>query len=70
MTKKPSRLLSESVIKKIKDGIKDVDEFLTASSGNGSFEGHMAHQFRTDGRVFNTILHFGRAQMTSLCLNS
>jgi len=30
------------VIKKIKDGIKDVDEYLTASSGNGSFEGHKA----------------------------
>ena len=42
MTKKPSRLRSESVIKKIKDGIKDVDEFLAASSGNGSFEGHKA----------------------------
>ena len=42
MTKNPSRLGSESVIKKIKDGIKDVDEFLTASSGNGSFEGHKA----------------------------
>jgi hypothetical protein len=35
-------LRSESVIKKIKDGIKDVDEFLTASSGNGSFEDHTA----------------------------
>jgi hypothetical protein len=35
-------LQSESVIKKIKDGTKDVDEFLAASSGNGSFEGHKA----------------------------
>jgi hypothetical protein len=41
MTKKPSRLQSESVIKKIKDGMKDVDEFLSASSGNGLIEGHM-----------------------------
>jgi len=30
------------VIKKIKVGIKDVDEILTALSGNGSFEGHKA----------------------------
>jgi hypothetical protein len=35
-------LPSESEIKEIKDGIKDVDEFLTASSKNGLFEGHKA----------------------------
>jgi hypothetical protein len=35
-------LPSESQIKKIKDGIKDVDEFLTTSSGNGLYEGHKA----------------------------
>jgi hypothetical protein len=34
-------LQSESEIKEIKDGIKDVDEFLTASE-NGLFEGHEA----------------------------
>jgi hypothetical protein len=35
-------LPSESQIKKIEDAIKDVDEFLTTSSGNGLYEGHKA----------------------------
>jgi hypothetical protein len=35
-------LPSESEIKEIKDGIKDVDEFLTASSENGLFKGYEA----------------------------
>jgi hypothetical protein len=35
-------LPSESDINEIKDGIIDVDEFLTASSENGLFEGHKA----------------------------
>jgi hypothetical protein len=52
-------LPSESEIKEIKDGIKDIDEFLTASSENGLFEGHEAQtNTRTDGRVFYKILRF------------
>jgi hypothetical protein len=42
-------LPSESEIKEIKDWIKDVDGFLTASSENDLFEGHEAQtNARTD----------------------
>ncbi len=54
MTKKPSRLQSESVIKKIKDGMKDVDEFLSASSGNGLIEGHKAQTSTEQMGEFST----------------
>jgi hypothetical protein len=49
-------LQSESVIKKIKDSMKDVDEFLTASSGNGSFEGHKA-QTNTEQNRWESFQH-------------